>query len=88
MLINTYVEKIKNDFKSQHVIAKNIGIKQCSLSLMLNGKGTPSPETVLKLAELAGEPKEKALLDFFAERYAERPVVAETLQNIKKNLTF
>ena len=88
MLINTYVEKIKNDFKSQRSIAKTIGMTQGSLSLILNGKGTPSPETVLKLADLAGEPKEKALIDFFAERYSERPVVAETLQNIKKNLTF
>ena len=88
MLIKHYCEKLKNDFKSNNKIAEAIGITSGSITLFCQGKSTPSPETVLKLAELAGEPKEKALLDFFAERYAERPVVAETLQNIKKNLTF
>lgn len=48
---------------SNNKLAKELGITSASISVLNQGKALPSEETMIKLAELAGLPKEEALID-------------------------
>lgn len=53
----------KQNIYSNNRLAKEIGIAGASLSVMMNNKTLPSEETLIKIADLAGIPREEALLD-------------------------
>lgn len=53
----------KQNIYSNNKLAKEIGIAGASLSVMMNNKTLPAEETLIKIADLAGIPREEALLD-------------------------
>lgn len=79
--------KVKNNIKSNNKLAKTIGISSASITNFCLGKSSPSPDTVLKLANLAGLNEKEVMLDFMIDRYSKYPEVKKTLLDIK-NLTL
>ena len=53
----------KQNLYSLSKIAQKIGISANSVSVMYKNKTLPSEETLIKIADLAGIPREEALLD-------------------------
>lgn len=62
---NDYTEKAikRYGLAGQNALASEIGVNKSALSQMNTGKILPSEATMIKLAELAGLPKEEALID-------------------------
>ena len=81
------IAKSKNKINSNNKLAKSIGISSAAITNFCSGKASPSPDTVLKLAELAGLNKQEVILDFMIDRYSKYPEVKKTLSDIK-NLTI
>ena len=88
-MFKNYVQlaKEKNNIPSNNKLAKTLGLSSACMSLFCEGKSSPSPETVLKLASLAGIDEKQAMLDFFIDRYGKYPEVKKVLTDISKNLT-
>ncbi len=84
--LRDYTDKIiaRHNLKSQNEAAKEIGIAGASLSQFLSGKILPSEDTMLKIADLAGMPKEEALIDLNLWRSANNPEVAKIWQRMAK----
>lgn len=79
--------KAKNKIDSNRKLAKTLGITPAAINFFINKKSAPSPDTVLKLADLAGLNKKEVILDFMLDRYSKYPEVKKTLLDIK-NLTI
>lgn len=56
MKFETYVNlaKTKSNIPSNNKLAKAVGLSSSALNLFVKEKSTPSPDTVLKVADLAG----------------------------------
>lgn len=65
-------------------LARELGINKASVSCLRAGKTLPSEETMIKLAELAGLPKEEALIDLNLWRSKNDPKRHEIWQRISK----
>lgn len=59
--IATAIQRLHLD--NQNRLAKELNVSSAFMANMKTGKKLPSEETILKLAELAGIEKEKALID-------------------------
>ena len=84
--LKDYTDKIvvRYNLRGQNAAAKEIGISGASLSMFLAGKALPSEETMLKIADLAGMPKEEALIDLNLWRSSNNPEVAKIWQRMAK----
>lgn len=69
---------------SNNKLAKELGITSASISVLNQGKALPSEETMIKLAELAGLPKEEALIDLNLWRSKNNPEVQKIWQRLSK----
>lgn len=85
MNIENYINlaKTKNNIKSNNQLAKSLGISGASLSLFLQGKSTPSPETIIKLGELSGIDGETVFLDYLSEKYKKYRQTSKIIDNLK-----
>lgn len=54
-------------------LARELGVNKATVSVFRAGKKLPSEETMIKLAELAGMPKEEALIDLNLWRSKKNP---------------
>ena len=79
--------KAKHKIDSNNKLAKAIGVSGSAINFFINKKASPSPDTVLKLANLAGLNEKEVMLDFMIDRYSKYPEVKKTLLDIK-NLTL
>lgn len=88
MNIENYVNlaKVKNKIPSNNKLGECLGMSGSSVSMFVSGKSTPSPETFIKLCQLAGVDEKEGLLDFLISRYHEYKNTTEILKEIK-NLT-
>ena len=84
--LNFYTQKAINRYNlnGQNALAREIGIAGATLSQFLNGKALPSEETMIKLAELAGLPKEEALIDLNLWRSKDKPELQKIWQHLSK----
>lgn len=89
MNFKDYVQlaKEKNNISSDNKLAKKINISSPAINNFMQGKSSPSPETVLKIASLAGIDEKKAIMDFLIDRYGKYEEVKKVLTDISKNLT-
>ena len=53
----------RHGLRGVNALARELQIKSSSMSRLNTGKSLPAESTMLKLAELAGLPKEEALID-------------------------
>ena len=79
--------KAKNKINSNNKLAKAVGVSGAAMNFFINKKASPSPDTVLKLATLAGIDEKQAMLDFAIDRFSKYPEVKKTFEDIK-NLTL
>lgn len=86
MQINDYIDEAMYRLKSQNYsdFSKEIGITRISLSRIYNGKQLPSEATMIRLAELAGMPKEEALIDLNLWRSKGNPEINKIWQRVAK----
>ena len=86
MEFKDYTDKAVNRFglRGQNAVAREIGITTASMSNLMSGKILPSDETMLKLADLAGCPKEQALIDLNLWRAKKNPEVEKIWKNLSK----
>lgn len=83
---NDYTEKAikRYGLAGQNALASEIGVNKSALSQMNTGKILPSEATMIKLAELAGLPKEEALIDLNLWRSKNNPEVQKIWQRLSK----
>lgn len=79
--------KAKNKINSNNKLAKVLGISSAAITNFCSGKASSSPDTILKLATLAGIDEKQAMLDFAIDRFSKYPEVKKTFEDIK-NLTL
>ena len=86
MNFKDYTDKAITRFglRGQNAVAREIGITTASMSNLMSGKILPSDETMLKLAELAGMPKEEALIDLNLWRSKNNPELNKVWQRLSK----
>lgn len=83
-----YVEKAKekNNYKYLSQVSEGLSMTKGAFSFLYNGKGLPTEETVVKLADLAGIDAEEALLDLSiwrAKKIKDKRIL-EAYKKIKK----
>lgn len=85
---NDYAEKaiVRFGLTGYNNLAREIGITKASMSIFRAGKALPSEETFLKIVELAGLPKEEALIDLNLWRSKDKPEVQKIWQRLSKML--
>ena len=66
-------------------LAREIGVTKCVMSEFRNEKKTPSEETFLNIVELAGLPKEEALIDLKSLAFQGQTGSAKNLATPVKN---
>ena len=83
---NDYAEKAiaRYGLSGYNNLAREIGITKCVMSQFRHGKSTPSEETFLKIVELAGLPKEEALIDLNLWRSKDKPELQKIWQRLAK----
>ena len=83
---NDYAEKaiVRFGLTGYNNLAREIGITKASMSIFRAGKALPSEETFLKIVELAGLPKEEALIDLNLWRSKDKPEVQKIWQHLSK----
>lgn len=83
---NDYAEKaiLRYGLAGQNALAAEIGINKSAMSQLTTGKTLPSDDTMIKLAELAGLPKEEALIDLNLWRSKDKPEVQKIWQHLSK----
>lgn len=86
MNFNDYTKKVieRYGLRGQNAVARELNITTASMSNFMSGKIVPSEETMLKLAELAGCPKEEALIDLNLWRSRNDPKRHEVWLRISK----
>ncbi len=84
--LNFYTQKAidRYNLNGQNALAREIGIAGATLSQFLNGKALPSEDTMIKLAELAGLPKEEALIDLNLWRSKDKPELQKIWLRLSK----
>lgn len=65
-------------------LARELNLNKATLSYFRNGKALPSEDTMIKLAELAGLPKEEALIDLNLWRSKNNPELNKIWQRLAK----
>lgn len=65
----------RQGLKSNNSLARELNINNAAMSALYNGKSLPADSTMIKLAELAGLPKEDALIDLNLWRSQKNPEV-------------
>lgn len=65
-------------------LAREIGIKKSSMSRLRSGLAYPTEENMIKISELAGTPKEQALIDLNLWRSQKDPARHAVWQRIAK----
>ena len=65
-------------------LAREINITKASMSRLRSGQANPSDSTMIKLAELAGMPKEEALIDLNLWRSKDKPELQKVWQRLSK----
>ncbi len=83
---NEYAEKAikRYGLTGYNNLAREIGVTKCVMSNFRHGKLTPSDETFLKIVELAGLPKEEALIDLNLWRSKNNPELNKIWQRLAK----
>jgi len=86
MNFSDYTNKViqRYGLRGQNAVARELGITTASMSKFMSGKIPPSEETMIKLAELAGMPKEEALIDLNLWRSKNDPKRHEIWLRISK----
>lgn len=86
MEFKEYTNKViaRYGLRGQNAVAREIGITTASMSQFTTGKALPSESTMIKLAELAGLPKEEALIDLNMWRSKDKPELQKVWQRISK----
>lgn len=69
-------------------LARELNLNKATLSYFRNGKALPSEQTMIKLAELAGLPKEEALIDLNLWRSKNNPELNKIWQRLAKMIGF
>lgn len=67
-------------------LARELGVNKASVSFFRSGRALPSEETMIKLAELAGMPKEEALIDLNLWRSKNNPELQKVWLRLSKLL--
>ncbi len=85
-----YLESAKKSLKisSNNQIARLAGISGASLSAFVTGKALPADETILKIANLAKIPPEKALIDVSIWRNKKNTQALKAWENLSKKLSL
>lgn len=65
-------------------LARELDLNKATVSYFRAGKALPSESTMIKLAELAGLPKEEALIDLNMWRSKDKPELQKVWQRISK----
>ena len=86
MEFKDYTNKViaRYGLRGQNAVAREIGITTASMSQFTTGKALPSESTMIKLAELAGLPKEEALIDLNLWRSKDKPELQKVWQRLSK----
>ena len=81
-----YAEKAiaRYGLAGQNALAAEIGINKSAMSQLATGRTLPSEATMIKLADLAGLPKEEALIDLNLWRSKNNPEVQKIWQRLSK----
>lgn len=81
-----YAEKaiVRYGLTGYNNLARELGLNKASVSYLRSGKNLPSEETMIKLAELAGLPKEEALIDLNLWRSKDKPEVQKIWLRLSK----
>ena len=81
-----YAEKAINRYglTGYNNLARELGLNKATLSFFRSGKALPSESTMIKLAELAGLPKEEALIDLNLWRSKDKPELQKVWQRLAK----
>ena len=74
----------RQQLTSNNKLAQELGITSASISVLNQGKALPSEATMIRLAELAGLPKEEALIDLNLWRSKSNPEVQKIWQRLAK----
>lgn len=67
-----------------NALGRELNISSAAMSQLNTGKTIPSEATMIKLAELAGLPKEEALIDLNLWRSKDKPEVQKIWQRLSK----
>ena len=75
MLVQEYIDEAisRQKVKSLAALGRLLGVNRASVNFMYRDKMLPSEETMIRLAELAGLPKEEALIDLNIWRAKNNP---------------
>ncbi len=81
-----YAEKAISRYglAGQNALAAEIGINKSAMSQLATGRTLPSEATMIRLAELAGMPKEEALIDLNLWRSKGNPEINKIWQRVAK----
>ena len=74
----------RHGLRGVNALARELQIKSSSMSRLNTGKSLPAESTMIKLAELAGLPKEEALIDLNLWRSAKNPELQTIWTRIAK----
>lgn len=74
----------RQGLKSNNALARELEINNAAMSALYRGKSLPAESTMIKLAELAGLPKEEALIDLNLWRSASQPEIQTVWSRIAK----
>lgn len=77
----------RHGLRGQNALAREIGIKSSAMSHLNTGKALPAESTMIKLAELAGLPKEEALIDLNLWRSAKDPALQTVWLRLAKMIS-
>ena len=85
-----YTEKAISRYglAGQNALAAEIGINKSAMSQLATGRTLPSEATMIKLAELAGLPKEEALIDLNLWRSKNNPEVNKIWTRLSKMIRY
>ncbi len=86
---NDYAEKAINRYSlaGNNALARELGVNKSSISQMMAGKIYPAETTMIKLAELAGLPKEEALIDLNLWRSKNKPELQKIWRRLAKMIS-
>ncbi len=74
----------RQKLKSNNHLARELNLTTGAISILHQGKSLPSEDTMIKLAELAGLPKEEALIDLNLWRSKNNPELNKIWQRLAK----
>jgi hypothetical protein len=74
----------RHGLRGNNALAKELGVTSAGFSYFNTGKALPAESTMIKLAELAGLPKEEALIDLNVWRSERQPDIQNVWLRISK----